>query len=145
MKGVNKAIIIGNLGSDPETRYTAGGKAVTNISVATSKTWKDKQSGQQQEKTEWHKIVFFDRLAEIAGEYLRKGSKVYIEGEITTNKWQDKEGNDRYTTEIQANQMQMLDSRTDQSNTQQSVNSATSEPPRAGNYAGDSLDSDLPF
>ena len=109
-KGVNKAIIIGNLGQDPETKYTAGGDAVTNISVATSESWKDKQ-GQQQERTEWHKITFFDRLAEIAGEYLKKGSKVYLEGRLQTRKWQNQQGQDQYTTEIIVSDMQMLDSR----------------------------------
>ena len=111
MSSVNKAIIIGNLGQDPETRYTQSGAAVTNISVATSESWKDKNSGEKQEQTEWHRIVFFGRLAEIAGEYLRKGSKVYVEGSITTRKWQDNEGNDKYTTEIKAREMKMLDSK----------------------------------
>ena len=108
-KGINKVIIIGNLGQDPETRSFPDGGAITNISIATSESWKDKQTGQKQEKTEWHKIVFFDRLAEIAGEYLKKGSKVYIEGKIVTQKWQDQQGNDRYSTSIHASQMQMLD------------------------------------
>ncbi len=102
---------MGNLGNDPEVRYSQAGAAITNISVATSETWKDKQTGQPQERTEWHRVVFFNRLAEIAGEYLRKGSKVYVEGSLRTRKWQDKDGNDRYTTEIVANEMQMLDSR----------------------------------
>jgi len=110
-RGINKVILIGNIGGDPETRYLPSGGAVTNITVATSESWKDKQSGQSQERTEWHRVVFFNRLAEIAGEYLRKGSKVYIEGSLRTRKWQDKEGQDRYTTEIVANEMQMLDSR----------------------------------
>ena len=110
-RGINKVILIGNLGNDPETRYTQSGSAVTNISLATSDTWKDKQTGQPQERTEWHRVVFFNRLAEIAGEYLRKGSKVYIEGSLRTRKWQDQSGQDRYTTEIVANEMQMLDSR----------------------------------
>lgn len=110
-KGINKVIIIGNLGADPETRYSAGGTAITNISVATSDQWKDKQSGENQERTEWHRIVFFARLAEIAGEYLRKGSKVYVEGRLQTRKWQGQDGQDRYTTEIVGNEMQMLDSR----------------------------------
>ena len=111
-RGVNKVILVGNLGGDPETRYMPSGGAVTNITVATSETWKDKQSGQQQERTEWHRVVFFNRLAEIAGEYLRKGSKVYLEGALRTRKWQDKQsGQDRYTTEIVASEMQMLDSR----------------------------------
>ena len=110
-KGINKAILIGNLGGDPEVRYMPSGGAVTSISIATSESWKDKQTNEPQERTEWHRIVFFNRLAEIAGEYLRKGSKVYIEGRIQTRKWQDKNGQDRYTTEIVANEMQMLDSR----------------------------------
>ncbi|RLA45166.1 MAG: single-stranded DNA-binding protein [Gammaproteobacteria bacterium] len=110
-RGINKVILVGNLGNDPETRYTQAGAAITNISIATSETWKDKQTGQPQERTEWHRVVFFNRLAEIAGEYLRKGSKVYVEGSLRTRKWQDKEGHDRYTTEIVGNEMQMLDSR----------------------------------
>jgi len=110
-RGVNKVILIGNIGQDPEVRYTPGGSAITNISVATSEAWKDKQTGQSQERTEWHRVVFFNRLAEIAGEYLRKGSKVYIEGSLRTRKWQDQQGQDRYTTEIVANEMQMLDTR----------------------------------
>lgn len=111
-KGVNKVIIVGNLGADPEVRYLPTGGAVANISVATSDSWKDKESGQTQERTEWHRIVFFGRLAEIAGEYLRKGSKVYIEGSLRTSKWQDKTtGADRYSTEIIASVMQMLDTR----------------------------------
>lgn len=110
-RGINKVILIGNLGNDPEVRYSQSGAAITNISVATSETWKDKQTGQPQERTEWHRVVFFNRLAEIAGEYLRKGSKVFVEGSLRTRKWQDREGQDRYTTEIVANEMQMLDSR----------------------------------
>lgn len=110
-RGVNKVILIGNCGQDPETKYLPSGSAVTNISVATSETWKDKQTGNMQERTEWHRVVFFNRLAEIAGEYLRKGSKVYIEGSLRTRKWQDKSGADRYTTEIVAAEMQMLDAR----------------------------------
>ena len=110
-RGINKVILVGNLGNDPETRYLPSGGAVTNISVATSDSWKDKQSGQLQERTEWHRIVFFNRLAEIAAEYLKKGSKVYLEGSLRTRKWQDKSGQDRYTTEIVAGEMQMLDSR----------------------------------
>ena len=110
-RGVNKVIVVGNLGNDPDTRYMPSGSAVTNISVATSESWKDKQSGEQKEKTEWHKVAMFGRLAEIAAEYLRKGSQVYIEGKLQTRKWQDKDGHDRYTTEIVANEMQMLGSR----------------------------------
>ncbi len=110
-RGVNKVILIGNLGQDPEVRYMPNGGAVTNITLATSESWKDKNSGENQEKTEWHRVVAFRRLAEIMGEYLKKGSKVYIEGKLQTRKWQDNSGNDRYTTEIVADQMQMLDSR----------------------------------
>ena len=110
-RGVNKAILIGNLGNDPDMRYTASGAAVANISIATAESWRDKESGEQQERTEWHRVVAFGRLAEIMGEYLRKGSQVYIEGRIQTRKWQDKEGQDRYTTEIVANELQMLGSK----------------------------------
>lgn len=111
-RGINKVILVGNLGNDPETRCMPNGNPVTNISIATSESWKDKQSGQQQERTEWHRIVFFNRLAEIAGEYLKKGSKVYIEGALRTRQW-DKEGQKHYSTEIIANEMQMLDGRSD--------------------------------
>ncbi|HPE78543.1 MAG: single-stranded DNA-binding protein [Chromatiaceae bacterium] len=108
---VNKVILIGNLGQDPEVRYMPNGGAVCNITVATSETWKDKSSGENQEKTEWHRVVMFRKLAEIAGEYLKKGAKVYLEGKLQTRKWQDQQGQDRYTTEIIADEMQMLDSR----------------------------------
>jgi single-strand DNA-binding protein len=111
MASVNKVIIVGNLGRDPETRYLPSGEAVTNISVATTDSWKDKTSGEKKELTEWHRVAFFGRLAEIAGEYLKKGSQVYVEGSLRTRKWQDKEGKDRYTTEIRADTMQMLGSR----------------------------------
>ena len=110
-RGVNKVILIGNLGADPETRYTASGNAVTNIRLATTDSWRDRQSGERQERTEWHRVVFFSRLAEIAAEYLRKGSQCYIEGQIRTNKWQGQDGQDRYSTEIVANEMQMLGGR----------------------------------
>lgn len=110
-RGVNKVILIGNLGRDPEVRYMPNGGAVANLALATSESWKDKNTGEQQEKTEWHRVVLFRRLAEIAGEYLKKGSKVYIEGKLQTKKWQDNQGQDRYTTEIVANELQMLDSR----------------------------------
>lgn len=110
-RGVNKVILVGNLGGDPEVKYMPNGNAVTNITIATSESWKDKDTGQQQERTEWHKVVFFNRLAEIAGEYTRKGGKVYIEGALRTRKWQDQSGNDRYTTEIVASEMQLLDSK----------------------------------
>ncbi|GLS82323.1 single-stranded DNA-binding protein [Paraferrimonas haliotis] len=109
-RGVNKVIIVGNLGGDPEVRYMPNGNAVANFTVATSESWKDQQ-GQQQERTEWHRIVMYRRLAEIAGEYLKKGSKVYLEGRLQTRKWQDQNGQDKYTTEIVTNEMQMLDSR----------------------------------
>lgn len=109
-RGVNKVILIGNIGQDPEVKYMPSGGAVTNISVATSESWNDKNTGQPQQRTEWHRVIFFNRLAEIAGEYLRKGSKVYIEGSLRTRKWQDKDGSDRYSTEIVASEMQMLDS-----------------------------------
>src|SRR5687768_16213986 len=108
---VNKVILVGNLGADPDTRYMPSGKAVTNIRVATSESWKDRQTGDMQERTEWHSIVMYDKLGAIAAEYLRKGSQVYIEGKIRTRKWQDKEGKDRYTTEIVADEMQMLGSK----------------------------------
>lgn len=110
-RGINKVILVGNLGGDPEVRYMPNGNAVTNITIATSESWKDKQTGQQQERTEWHRVVFFNRLAEIAGEYMRKGGKVYVEGALRTRKWQDQQGQDRYTTEIVASEMQLLDSR----------------------------------
>ena len=142
MKGINKAIIIGNLGADPEVRYTPSNTAVCNITVATSEQWKDKQTGERQEKTEWHRIVMFNRLAEIAGEYLKKGSKVYIEGRLQTRKWQGQDGQDRYTTEIVANEMQMLDSRG--GNTQSGAENNQSG---AGNAQGgdDFDDRDVPF
>ena len=110
-RGVNKVILVGNLGKDPEVRYMPNGNAVANVTLATSESWKDKQTGEQQEKTEWHRVVMFRRLGEIAGEYLKKGSQVYIEGRLQTRKWQDNSGNDRYTTEIVADNMQMLGSR----------------------------------
>jgi single-strand DNA-binding protein len=110
-RGINKVILVGNLGADPDTRYMPSGKAVTNIRIATSESWKDRQTGDQQERTEWHTVVLFDKLGEIAAEYLRKGSQVYIEGSLRTRKWQDKEGKDRYSTEIVARDMQMLGGR----------------------------------
>jgi|SRR5688572_31313631 single-strand DNA-binding protein len=132
MASVNKVILIGNLGRDPETRYMPDGGAITNISVATTDTWKDKQ-GEKQEKTEWHRVAFFGRLAEIAGEYLKKGSQVYVEGRLQTRKWQDKDGNDKYTTEIVADRMQMLGSRQGMG-----AGATASEPPadRGGGEAG---------
>jgi len=110
-RGINKVILIGNLGADPEVRYTQSSQAIANLSVATSESWKDKQTGEQREQTEWHRVVCYRRLAEIAGEYLKKGSKVYIEGRLQTRKWQGQDGQDRYTTEIVCNDLQMLDSR----------------------------------
>jgi len=127
-RGINKVIVLGNLGNDPETKYMSNGNAVTNISIATSESWKDKQTGQEQERTEWHRVVFFGRLAEIAGEYLRKGSKVYIEGSLKTDKWQDQSGNDRYTTNIVATEMQMLDSKGDNQPQQPQQNSQPAAP-----------------
>ncbi len=133
-RGVNKAIIVGNLGQDPEMRYMPNGNAVTNISVATSTSWTDKQTGSPQEKTEWHRIVAFNKLAEIMGQYLKKGSQVYIEGRIQTRKWQDKDGVDRYSTEIIADQMQMLGSResggTSSFNQDQSFQNAPAKQPQ---------------
>jgi single-strand DNA-binding protein len=110
-RGINKVILVGNLGADPETRYSPSGSAVTKIRLATTESWRDKQSGEQKEHTEWHRVVMFGRLAEIAAEYLRKGSQVYVEGSLQTDKWQDQQGNDRYTTEIRARDMQMLGGR----------------------------------
>ncbi|WP_432473304.1 single-stranded DNA-binding protein [Amphritea sp. HPY] len=146
-RGVNKVILIGNLGNDPETKYLPSGNAVTNITIATSESWKDKNSGQQQERTEWHRVVFFNRLAEIAAEYLRKGSKVYVEGQLRTRKWQDQSGQDRYTTEIVANELQMLDSRGDNPPAQQSQQSPQHAPQGAPAPvpAGDDFDDDIPF
>ncbi|MDA8619947.1 single-stranded DNA-binding protein [Luminiphilus sp.] len=110
-RGINKVILVGNLGNDPEHRVLPSGGGVTNVSLATSESWRDKNTGEQQERTEWHRVVFFNRLSEIAAEYLRKGSKVYVEGSLRTRKWQDQSGQDRYSTEIVAQEMQMLDSR----------------------------------
>jgi len=143
-RGINKVIIIGNLGADPEVRYTAGGSPVANLSVATSESWKDKQTGQTQERTEWHRIVIFAKLAEIAAEYLKKGSKVYIEGSLRTNKWQDQSGQDKYSTEIIANTLQMLDSRgaSAPSNNESRPANNTSQQP-AG--ATSDFDDDIPF
>jgi len=151
-RGVNKAIIVGNLGRDPEVRYTANGSAVANVTIATSESWKDKQSGERQERTEWHRVVFFGRLAEIAEEYLKKGSQVYIEGSIRTQKWQDKEsGQDRYTTEIVARDMQMLGSRGGEASgaSDDDYSSATRSATASsggGASGGDAdLDDDIPF
>ena len=135
-RGVNKVIIVGNLGQDPEVRFMPNGSAVANFTVATSETWKDKQSGEQKEKTEWHRIVIYQRLAEIAGEYLKKGSKVYLEGRLQTRKWQNQQGADQYTTEIVANEMQMLDSRGQGGGQQAGGFSGQSAPQQTGGFAG---------
>ena len=126
--GVNKVILVGNLGSDPDKRTVSNGNPVTNITVATSDSWKDKTTGEPQERTEWHRVVFFNKLAEISGKFLRKGSKVYLEGALRTRKWQDKSGEDRYTTEIIASEMQMLDSRGDREKTDNQQNVEQSKP-----------------
>ena len=141
-RGINKVIVVGNLGADPDARYMPNGNAVTNISVATSESWKDKETGDRQERTEWHRVVFFGRLAEIASEYLKKGSQVYVEGRLKTRKWEDKEGNDRWTTEIVANEMQMLGERISSS----SYTDSFSAPKRSGSeFASDDFDDDIPF
>ena len=151
-RGVNKVILVGNVGQDPETRYMPNGGAVTNISLATSETWKDKNSGEQQERTEWHRIVFYQRLAEIVAEYVKKGSKLYVEGSLRTRSW-EQDGVKRYATEIIANEMQMLDSRGDnqggggsyQQNRGSSGNSRPQQAPAAAPADMDSFDDDIPF
>ncbi|HKU47692.1 MAG TPA: single-stranded DNA-binding protein [Burkholderiales bacterium] len=151
MASVNKVIIVGNLGADPETRYLPSGEAVANIRVATTETWKDKQSGEKKEATEWHRIAFFGRLAEIAGEYLKKGSQVYVEGSLRTRKWQDKDGQDRYTTEIRGDVMKMLGRREGGGDPrpEPAMQSKAAEPkaPGAKKPAGkfDDLEDDIPF
>lgn len=152
-RGVNKVILIGNLGRDPEVRYSPNGSAVANVTLATSESWKDKNSGEKQEKTEWHRVVFFGRLAEIAGEYLKKGSQIYVEGRLQTRKWQDKDGHDRYTTEIVANEMQMLGSRggagapSDNFNQDQPAaeGGGTSGTKKANTAVAGDFDDDIPF
>ena len=155
-RGVNKAILIGNLGRDPEVRYSPNGSAVANVTLATSESWKDKNSGEKQEKTEWHRVVFFGRLAEIAGEYLKKGSQIYVEGRLQTRKWQDKEGRDRYTTEIVAGEMQMLGSRSgagapsdnfnqDQPETATAAAASAPKGEASTAKAGADFDDDIPF
>jgi single-strand DNA-binding protein len=154
-RGVNKVILIGNLGSDPDVRYTASGAAVANISLATAESWRDKESGEQQERTEWHRVVFFGRLAEIVAEYLKKGSQIYVEGRLQTRKWQDKEGKDRYSTEIVASEMQMLGSRSGGSSNQSSMDQTpphdddtapAGRPQKAAATAReDDFDDDIPF
>ena len=142
--GINKVIIVGNLGQDPEIKYTAGGAAVTTLSIATSDSWKDKDSGMDQERTEWHRVVLWRRLAEIAGEYLKKGSKVYIEGQLQTRKW-EQEGQTRYTTEIIARDMQFLDSR-GSSNTSSTQKSSEMNDQSAANIPDSAIDDDdIPF
>jgi single-strand DNA-binding protein len=148
---VNKVILVGRLGKDPETRYMTNGEAVTNVTLATSENWKDK-NGEKQERTEWHNLVFYRRLAEIAGEYLKKGSQIYVEGKIQTRKWQDKEGKDRYTTEIIVNEMQMLGSKSGGAGSFEVVEKSSSggapaasrpAPAAKGNF--DNFDDDIPF
>ncbi len=148
---VNKVILVGRLGKDPETRYMTNGEAVTNVTLATSENWKDK-SGEKQERTEWHNLVFYRRLAEIAGEYLKKGAQIYVEGKIQTRKWQDKEGKDRYTTEIIVNEMQMLGSKSGGAGSFEVVDRPASggassaprpAPASKGNF--DNFDDDIPF
>ena len=151
-RGVNKVILVGNLGKDPEIRYMPSGGAVANITVATSETWKDKNTGEQKEQTEWHRVVFFNRLAEVVGEYLKKGSKIYVEGALQTRKWQDQSGQDRYTTEIKGSTMQMLDSRGGGS--AEFAPAPQQSRGRSDNFAGapaqptapmDDFDDDIPF
>ncbi len=146
-RGVNKVILVGNLGKDPETKYMPSGDCVCNFTLATTDSWKDKQSGEKIEKTEWHNIVMFRRLAEVAGEYLRKGSQIYIEGKLRTRKWQDKNGNDRWTTEIEARDMQMLGGRG--GNADLSAPDAQPSPPPAAAAQKDqqppAFEDDIPF
>lgn len=144
-RGVNKVILIGNLGADPELKYMPSGDAVTTLSIATSESWKDRQTGEQQERTEWHRVSLFGRLAEIAGEYLRKGSKVYIEGSLRTRKWQDANGQDRYTTEIRGNELQMLDAKGAGESPSQNASAKQSSPPNMAEPVGSSFDDDIPF
>jgi len=160
MASVNKVILVGNLGADPETKYLPSGDAVTNIRIATTDKWKDKASGEMKEATEWHRIAFFGRLAEIAGEYLKKGSQVYVEGSLRTRKWQDKDGQDRYTTEIRADSMQMLGARSgggeprgESRGEPMAARAAESKAPAAAGAAGaakkpgkfDDMEDDIPF
>jgi len=151
---VNKVILVGRLGKDPETRYMTNGEAVTNVTLATSENWKDK-SGEKQEKTEWHNLVFYRRLAEVAGEYLKKGAQIYVEGKLQTRKWQDKEGKDKYTTEIIVNEMQMLGGKSSGGGSFEVVDKPASSAPSAAPVAGkpapakgggfDNFDDDIPF
>jgi single-strand DNA-binding protein len=148
MASVNKVIIVGNLGADPETRYTPSGDAITNIRVATTDRWKDKASGEMKEATEWHRVAFFGRLAEVAGEFLKKGSQVYIEGSLRTRKWQDKDGQDRYSTEVRGDVMQMLGRREGGGEPRaESAAKSPATPPAAKKPAGkfDDMEDDIPF
>jgi len=151
-RGVNKVILIGNAGKDPEVRYMPNGNAVANLTLATSESWKDKNTGETQERTEWHRIVFFRRLGEIVGEYVKKGSKIYVEGKLQTRKWQDQNGQDRYTTEIVADQMQMLDSRAGSggstnfaSTGNQQQQQQPSSAPAQSSGASNDFNDDIPF
>lgn len=152
-RGINKVILVGNVGVDPDVRYMPNGNAVTTLSIATSETWKDKQTGEKQERTEWHRVVCFNRLGEIAGEYIRKGSKIYVEGSLRTRKWQDQQGQDRYTTEIVAADIQMLDSKGGSANYDEmpsppQAQQQTARKPQTAQTAQDAfdeLDDDIPF
>jgi single-strand DNA-binding protein len=147
-RGINKVILIGNLGADPEIRHMPNGAAVATINIATSETWKDKQTGEQHDRTEWHRVVLFQRLAEIVGEYSKKGSKVYIEGRLQTRKWQDKNGQDRYTTEIIANELQMLDARSTAATSTETPafpSPTTRESNKSLEMATETFDDDIPF
>lgn len=143
-RGVNKVILIGNTGKDPEVRYMPTGKAVANISIATSEKWKDKQTGEDQERTEWHNLVFFGRVAEIVGEFVKKGQQIYVEGMLRTRKWQDKEGNDRWSTEIVCHNMQLLGNRGSGGGREQSQESSHPEA-SAPRDSGEDFDDDIPF
>lgn len=149
MASVNKVILVGNLGADPETRYSTDGAAITNIRMATTDRWKDKSSGEMREQTEWHRVVFFGRLAEIAGEYLKKGSPVYVEGRLRTRKWTDKEGHDRYTTEVTADNMQLLGSRGGSGEPATRDPSGDDAPARGGGQKAsrgpEDIEDDIPF
>jgi single-strand DNA-binding protein len=144
-RGINKVILVGNLGSDPEVRYMPSGGAVTTVSIATSQAWKDKQTGEQKETTEWHRVVMFNKLAEIAGEYLRKGSQIYVEGALRTRKWQGQDGQDRYTTEIVANTMQMLGSAKSEGAAPQHNRPQSNTRPQVGHGATPPTNDDYPF
>ncbi|MBX9704076.1 MAG: single-stranded DNA-binding protein [Silvanigrellaceae bacterium] len=145
-RGINKVILVGNVGNAPEVRQTTEGNSITTLSLATSEAWKDKQTGEKQEKTEWHRVVFFRQLADIVGKYVKKGSKLYIEGSLRTRKWQDQQGIDRYTTEIVANDMQMLDSRQDERpDNNQPTPAVQNTIPTNQHPVMQDLDDDIPF